>query len=58
MSERHQTAHRQRLLADQILDRIARDPAFHQQPLRDTAEALQTASFAAELRSFPQAHRS
>lgn len=37
--------HQQRRVADQILDRIAADPAFHQQLLDNTAQALQSAGF-------------
>lgn len=45
MSTHNTTAHRQRLLADQILDRAAADPAFYRQLLDDTAQALQAAGF-------------
>ena len=45
MSMHNTTAHQQRLVADQILDRVAHDPAFHQQLLDNTAQALQSAGF-------------
>lgn len=49
MSIQNTTAHHQRLLADQILDRVAHDPAFHQQLLDNTTQALQSAGFATAL---------
>lgn len=49
MNGHNTTAHQQRLLADQILDRIAHDSAFHQQLLDDTAQALQSSGFAQAL---------
>ena len=45
MSTFNTTAHQQRLVADQILDRIAGDPAFHQQLLNNPTQALQGAGF-------------
>ena len=49
MSTPNTKAHQQRLVADQILDRIAGDPTFHQHLLDNTAQALQSAGFAAAL---------
>lgn len=45
MSTHNTTAHHQRLVADQILDRVARDPVFHRQLLDDTTQALRSAGF-------------
>lgn len=51
MSTRSTMAHRQRMIADQILDRIAHDPALHQQLLDNTAPALQAAGFTQALQA-------
>jgi hypothetical protein len=49
MSALNNTAHQQRLVADQILDRITSDPTFHQQLLDNTTYALRSAGFAPAL---------